>query len=412
MSTPIPDDVWIQITNRLPDIEDVSTVSSVNRTLYDRLRGNPGTWQEHLNASTDTQLQHVASIAPALRETVERLLRLRAMTTLAGTGQSGFSGDGGPAHHATLSTPRSMAVGPDGSLYIADTFNHRIRRIAADGTITTLAGTGQSGFSGDDGPAHHATLHCPEGVAVGPDGTVHIVDTFNHRVRRIAADATITTLAGTGQPGFSGDDGPAHHAQLHFPTNVAVGPDGTVYIADISNHRVRRVTTNGIITTVAGTGQHGYGGDGGPAHHAALAAPRSMAVGPEGSLYIADTFNHRIRRIAADGTITTLAGTGQSGFSGDDGPAHHATLSAPRSLAVRSDGTVYVADMFNHRIRRIAADATITTLAGTGQPGFSGDDGPAHHATLSAPHAVTVGSGGFVHVITGHRLRRFGTPHC
>ncbi|MFE9898609.1 hypothetical protein ACFYPT_40415, partial [Streptomyces sp. NPDC005529] len=268
MTTPIPttpDDVWIQITGRL-NLADLNALMSVDKDLHHRLRTNPRTWQTHLNTCTDTQLTQIADTVPALKKPVQLLLKLRAMTTIAGTGQPDFSGDGGPAHQATLNCPRGVAVGPDGTVYIADTMSSRVRRIGADGIITTLAGTGQNGFSGDGGPARQATLSSPEGVSVGPDGTVYIADTFNQRVRRIGADGIITTLAGTGQPAFGGDGGPAHQALLGYPTSVAVASDGTVYIADTSNQRVRRIGADGIITTLAGTGQPAFGGDGGPAH--------------------------------------------------------------------------------------------------------------------------------------------------
>ncbi|MFE9898614.1 hypothetical protein ACFYPT_40440, partial [Streptomyces sp. NPDC005529] len=353
MTTPIPsipDDVRIQVADGL-DVADIDALMRVDKELRNRLITNPQAWREHLNACTDIQLKNVARAVPALTKTVRQLLKLRAMSTLTGTTESGYTGDGGPAHHATLHIPDGVAVRSDGTVCIADTYNHRIRRVAADGIITTLAGTGEHGFSGDGGSAHKAALAAPEAVAAGADGMVYIADTLNHRVRRIAADGIITTLAGTGQNDFGGDGGPAHRSLLRYPQGVAAGPDGVVYIADTLNQRVRRITADGIITTLAGTGQNGCGGDGRPAHQATLSAPRSVAVGPDGTVYIADTFNHRIRRITADGIITTLAGTGQNGFGGDGGPAHQATLSAPRSVAVGPDGTVYIADTFNHRIR-------------------------------------------------------------
>ncbi|MET7391237.1 NHL repeat-containing protein [Streptomyces sp. NPDC005529] len=413
MTTPIPtipEDVWIQITGRL-NVADLNALMSVDKDLHHRLRTNPRTWQTHLNACTDTQLTQIADTVPALKKPVQLLLELRAMTTIAGTGQPDFSGDSGPAQHAALHFPEGVAVASDGTVYIADTFNHRIRRIGADGIITTLAGTGRNGVAGDDGPAHQATLSAPFGVAVAPDGTVYIADTFNHRIRRIGADGIITTLAGTGQYGYGGDGGPAHQALLRFPEGVAAGSDGTVYIADTSNHRIRRIGADGIITTLAGTGQPDSTGDGGPAHQATLSDPRSVAVNGDGTVYIADTSNHRIRRIGTDNVITTLAGTGRNGFGGDGGPAHQARLATPRSVAVGPGGTVYVADMLNHRIRRIGADNVITTLAGTGRPDSTGDGGSAHQATFSSPHGVAVSPDGLVHVIADSRLRRFGTPH-
>ncbi|MET7391760.1 hypothetical protein ACFYPT_41450 [Streptomyces sp. NPDC005529] len=410
MTTPIPDDVWSGITSRL-DIVDLNALMSVNKHLHDRLRENPRTWQTHLNACTDKQLTQIARTVFALAEPIHGLLKLREMTTLAGTGQPGLRGDGGPARQATLPCPSGVAVSPEGTVYVADLFSNRLRSIRADGTIFTVAGTGHDGYDGDGGPAHRAALHGTEGVAIGPDGTVYVTEAYNHCIRHIRADGTITTLAGTGHEGYGGDGGPARHAQLCYPHSVAVASDGSVYIADTSNHRIRRISADNVISTVAGTGVNGYGGDGGPAHHAQLSAPHSVAVASDGSVYIADTSNHRIRRISADNVISTVAGTGVNGYGGDSGPAHHAQLSAPRTVAVGPNGTVYVADTCNHRIRHIRADGTITTLAGTGHDSYAGDGGPAHLATVSHPRGIAVGPGGLVHITTGSYLRRFGTPH-
>ncbi|MGH8576907.1 MAG: RHS repeat-associated core domain-containing protein, partial [Gammaproteobacteria bacterium] len=223
------------------------------------------------------------------------------ITTVAGTDVCCHGGDGGPATQATLSRPRAIAVGADGTLYIADTESHRIRRVAPDGVITTVAGTGQRGYDGDGGPAAKAKLYYPYGIALGPDGGLYIADTYNQRIRRVGADGVITTVTGTGQGGYGGDGGPAAQAKLYYPYGIAVGADASLYIADFSNYRIRRVGgADGIITTVAGTGgdEEGYSGDGGPAAQATLSYPFGIAVGPDGNLYIADTSNHRIRRVA------------------------------------------------------------------------------------------------------------------
>ncbi|MFE9898336.1 hypothetical protein ACFYPT_38900, partial [Streptomyces sp. NPDC005529] len=219
MTTPdfsVPEDVWVLVTDRL-SVADMNALMSVNRELESALRKNPQAWRQHLTSCNDEQLEHVASVVPALAPAAERLRGLRAMTTVAGEALYGFSGDGGPAYLAMLRTPHGVAVGADGTVYVADTFNHRIRCVTADGTITTLAGTGRPGFGGDGGPAHLATLYTPHGVAVGADGTVYVTERLSHRVRCISADGTITTLAGTGRPGFGGDGGPAHLATLYTP---------------------------------------------------------------------------------------------------------------------------------------------------------------------------------------------------
>ncbi|MEW2042536.1 hypothetical protein AB0885_36920, partial [Streptomyces sp. NPDC005534] len=250
MTTPtplLPDDVWTQITDRL-NAADLNALMSVDKHLHDRLRENPRAWRTHLNDCSDAQLQRIGQTIPTLAAPVDHLLKLRTMTTLAGTGQLGFDGDGGPAREAKLNCPESVAIGRDGTVYVADMANHCVRRIALDGVITTLAGVGQPGYSGDNGPAHQATLHSPHGVTVGLDGTVYIADTFNHCIRRVAVDGTITTHAGTGRPGDGGDNGPADQAALNSPHGLALGPGGSLYIADTCNNRIRRVGSNNTIT--------------------------------------------------------------------------------------------------------------------------------------------------------------------
>jgi len=333
------------------------------------------------------------------------------MTTVAGTSTSGFSGDGGPADEARLSFAGDVALGPDGSLYIADG-NHLIRRVAPDGLITTVAGRVSSGgFSGDGGPADQAEFLFLSGVALGPDGSLYIADAGNNRIRRVAPDGIINTVVGTGIQGFSGDGGPADQARLNNPTGIALSPDGSLYIADASNSRIRRVAPDGLISTIAGTGIQGFSGDGGPADQAKLFFPSSIALGPGGSLYFAEVNNNRIRRITPDGIITTVAGTGGQGFSDDGGPADQAQLNFPRGVAVGPDGSLYIADTANHRIRRVAPDGIISTIAGTGSPIFSGDGGPADQAELNAPWNVALGPDGSLYIADGYnfRIRRIET---
>ena len=245
-----------------------------------------------------------------------------------------------------------------------------------DGKISTIAGNGTSGFSGDDGPASSAQLYYPRGVVVAGDGTLYIADTYNNRIRRVGVDGKISTVAGNGTGGFGGDSGPASSAQLYFPSGVVVAGDGTLYIADSRNRRVRRVGVDGKISTVAGNGSDGFSGDGDPASSAQLSFPNGVAVAGDGTLYIADTYNNRIRRVGVDGKISTVAGNGTSGFSGDGGPASSAQLSSPSGVAVAGDGTLYIADTFNSRIRRVGVDGKISTVAGNGTSDFSGDGGP------------------------------------
>jgi RHS repeat-associated protein len=331
------------------------------------------------------------------------------ITTVAGGGSS--SDDGGLATQAKLSALVGVALGPDGSLYIAGNDDHRVRRVGPDGIITTVAGNGSGGFSGDGGPATQAQLAQPLGVAVGPDGSLYISDHLSHRIRRVGPDGIITTVAGNSPApnifGYSGDGGPATEALLNFPQGVAVGPDNSLYIADFGNGVVRRVGPDGIITTVAGNGFRSDSGDGGLATQAAVARPFGVAVGADSSLYITTEF-HRVRRVGPDGIITTVAGDGSSGFSGDGFQATQAQLFGPVGIAVGPDGSLYVDDSGNGRIRRVGTDGIITTVAGNGTSAFGGDGGPATQAPLSNSQGVAVGPDNNLYVgETGNgRVRR------
>jgi sugar lactone lactonase YvrE len=294
---------------------------------------------------------------------------------------------------ASLAAPAQIAYDTVGNLYIADLNDNVIRKVDLAGIITTVAGTGEQGFSGDGGPATSAQLDSPAGVAVDASGTIYIADTHNHRIRKVSG-GTITTVAGNANAGFSGDGGPATSAMFSDPTALAVDSSGNLYIADTDNHRIRKLSGT-TITTVAGNGEQGFTGDGGAATSAAIDSPNGVAVDASGAIYIGDTHNQRVRFVsAASGTISTLAGTGNKTFSGDNGPGTSASLARPRGLSVDAQGNIYVADSDNNRIRLIASTGSIKTVAGNGSQGFAGDGGPAVNAILDTPRTPAALSGG------------------
>jgi len=301
-----------------------------------------------------------------------RLDRRGRLTVIAGTGEGGFGGDGGPAAKAQLFSPHDLTFDREGNLLIADTFNHRIRRIDRQGVITTVAGNGKAEYSGDNGSALKASLNNPQSIALNLDGALLIADTYNHVVRRIDGNGIITTFAGS-EPGFAGDGGPANRAQISLPMAVAVAPDGSVYISDAGNSRVRRVSPDGEIQTVVGYGPGeglygaGFAGDGGPAAKAKIFSAADLKCDAAGNLYISDSGNNRIR-VVRQGIIQSIAGSGRAGLGGDSGQATAAELNTPQKIAVDKDGQIFIADRANHRIRKIDARGFISTIAGEGKP--------------------------------------------
>ena len=333
------------------------------------------------------------------------------ITTVAGNGIGGYSGDGGPATSAQLNWPYGLAVDGQGSLFIADTFNYRIRKVSSDGVITTVAGNGVRGYSGDGGPATSTSLHYPHGVAVDGQGNLFIADHGNYRIRKVSPDGIITTVAGNGVYGYSGDGGPATSAQLSNTYGLAVDGQGNLFIAEYC--RIRKVGPDGIITTVAGNGTPGYSGDGGPATSAQLnRSIIGVAVDGAGNLFIADHGNYRIRKVSPDGIITTVAGNGVWGYSGDGGPATSTSLHYPHGVAVDGQGNLFIADYGNYRIRKVSSDGIITTVAGNGNGGYSGDEGPATSAQLNMPTAVAVDGQGnlFISDSYTNRVRKVSVP--
>ena len=321
------------------------------------------------------------------------------ITTYAGNGTQGFSGDGGPATDASLNRPAGVAADTAGNLYIVDSYGHRIRKVDTAGVITTVAGNGTPGFSGDGGPATSASLDYPIGIAVDAAGNLYIADSFNGRVRKVdTATGAISTVAGGGSAANLGDDGPATSASFVYPAGVVFDTAGNFYIADQYHDRVRKVTPAGTITTVAGNGTRGFAGDDGPATDASLYFPTGVTVDMAGNLYIADLYNHRVRKVTPAGIISTVAGTGIAGFSGDSGPAANAQLNSPTGVVVDADGNLYIAEQGNARIRKVTPAGIISSVAGNGAWGFSGDGGPAIDAALYGPFGVTLDSAGNLYI--------------
>ncbi len=335
----------------------------------------------------------------------------QTVRTVAGTGEAGFSGDGGPGIRARQANTYGVAVGPDGALYICEVDNHRVRRLDLEtGIISTAAGNGEQGYSGDGGAALEAALNEPYEVRFDREGNMYFVEMQNHIVRRVAAKSgTITTLAGTGKPGYGGDGGPATEALLDHPHSIELDGQGSLYIADIGNHRIRRVDLRtAVIETFAGTGDQAATPDGAPVRGTPLNGPRAIAFDARGDVYVALREGNAVYRIRMKAmTLHHLAGTGKSGYEGDGGPAKHALLSGPKGISVGPGGGVYIADTESHTIRRIDQNnGTITTVAGDGTR-HDGPDGDPLQCGLARPHGVFVDSRGRVYIgdSENHRVR-------
>lgn len=310
---------------------------------------------------------------------------------VAGTGKSGFSGDGGPAAQALLKLPAGLHFDKQGNLYIADRENHRVRKVDTQGVITTVAGNGTAGFSGDGGPATQASLNLPAGVVTDSKGNLYISDRSNNRVRRVDTKGIIQTWAGNGNEGYYNDNGPAVQATLDKPFGLAMDDKNNLYIADRGNNRVRKVTPNGIITTYGGDGGFYFIGDNGPAYKASLAGPTGVALDSKGNLYIADNYNNRVRMIDTLGMIRTVAGTGTQEYNGDSEVARETNLSKVFAVAVDQQDNLIVVDRSHYRIRRIDPQGSkVETIAGNGVKMFAGDGGPATGARLNFPHGIVV----------------------
>jgi sugar lactone lactonase YvrE len=350
----------------------------------------------------------------------EMLDQAVTVTTLAGSGKTGPLGGGyqdGPALSAQFHDPMGLALDAHGNLYVSDWVNHRIRMIAPDGTVTTVAGGGPSGSKGGmvDGPASTARFFGPEGLTVDTQGNVLVADTLNNRIRRISPDGIVTTIAGSGPGtiyGFDGAlvNGPAETARFNDPSDVAVDASGVLYVTDRLNHVIRKITPDGQVSTFAGTGQPGAKDGRGEA--ASFEIPNRIAIDEEGNLYVTEgrfldfgerTYGFRVRRITAQAEVTTLAGTGKPGYQ--DGPTLTVQFNVPIGITIDGQGTIYVADTGAHRIRLISPDGTVSTVAGSGLAGYA--DGPATIAQFWYPTDIAVGDDGSLYVADwkNHRIR-------
>ena len=326
--------------------------------------------------------------------------KAQTIYTLAGNGVAGFSGDSSAASLAEVFGPSGIAVDGAGNSYFADYFNQRIRKINSAGTITTIAGTGTAGFSGDGGLAINAELHNPTGLAVDVIGNIYVADKGNNRVRMINTGGVITTLAGANTGGYTGDNGPASAAELYGPTGVAVDAQGNIYIADRSNNAVRKIDLNGMISTIAGTGAGGFNGDDWPSSTlATLYEPSSVAVDNIGNVYIADQNNNRVRKVDTFHKISTVMGNGVAGYSADGSNAVHSEIYAPSSVAVDRRGNVYISDELNYLIRKMDVNSgEMVTIAGRhGTSGFNGDTGLAVNALIGDCRGLAVDNAGNIY---------------
>jgi sugar lactone lactonase YvrE len=329
------------------------------------------------------------------------------ITTVAGGGQKGL-GDGGLALEARLSSPRFLALDHDGNLYISDEAAGWIRKVGLDGIITTFAGKGGIGDFGDGGPAKDALMESPNGLAFDRNGNLLITDKGNHKIRRVDRNGIITTFAGTGEAGYSGDDGPAISAMLYSPTALTVDPDNNIYVSDTGNHVIRRITPDGTIHTVAGNGLVGSDGDGGSALNARMVAPAGLASDRLGNLYIADENAYRIRKVDLKGVITTVAGNGMEGTRGDGDAAVMASIRQPVDVAVDSAGNIFFSDENSARVRKVDTQGVISTIVGTGIGGFAGDGGSSTQALISWPVGLALDNAGNLYLTDNcnSRIRR------
>lgn len=399
-------DTHNNVIRRVDQTGIISTVAGTGMASYS---GDGPALQVALNSPADVAVDPSGALIIADRANYRvRKVVAGMMTTIGGDGTWGSAGDGGPAYLAALTFPTGVAVDPAGNIFIADTDNHKIRMIGTDGIINTVVGTGEPGFYGDGLHRTVTQLQSPQGVAFDLQGRLLIADTNNSRIRRVDHSGTVSTVAGSGWWGSWGDGGPATAAALQQPMGVTCDGNGNIIVADTANFRIRSVDFLGNISTFAGNGTRSWTGDGGPALAAAFFWNGPMVVDQAGAVYVADTGNHRIRRVDGNGTVTTVAGTGYAGSGADGILAVSSPLSHPMGLAVDAAGNLYVADSDNNRIRKIDSAGIITTVAGNGMPGFNGDGMPAIFSSLNRPVGLTLDAAGNIYVTEydGHRVRK------
>lgn len=337
----------------------------------------------------------------------------QTISTYAGTGSAGYSGSGGPATSAVIYHPHGCTIDAAGNFYFGDYENNCVRKITPAGIITTLAGTGTAGYSSDGTMATAASIYHPFDVAVDASGTVYFTEVVNHIVRKIDAAGQLVTVAGVyGVSGSSGDGGPATAAHFTNPSGIAVDASGNVFVVDQYSHCVRKINTSGIISTIAGTGTVSFSGDGGPATAATLSYPNFINIDNSGNLLLTDNGNHRIRQITPAGIISTIIGNGSTSFSGDGGPATAASLQYPGSAFMDAAGNIWVADNLHNRIRKVNAAGIVSSVAGNGTAGYSGDGGPATAAKINGAVDVVVDAAGSFYIsdFSNNRIRKVAMP--
>ena len=328
--------------------------------------------------------------APFVSSELEEPVPRFSITTVAGTGRRGNTLEDGPAIEALIERPTAVALDSEGNLYIADEQNGLVRMVYPDGTMTIVAGTGSSDPQQEDQAAVLTNLSSAYGVATDGDDNLYILSRGHGKIFRVGEDRIARRIAGSGRSGFGGDGGPALEATLNFPNHLAADTRGNLFVADTGNNRVRKISPEGIISTVVGTGESGFSGDGGPALAARLSVPSAIAIDGAGSLYIADFRNHRIRKVTGDGIITSIAGTGSPRYDGDGRSATECAIGEPCGVAVDSAGYVYIGDQVNNRVRVVTPSGVLHTVAGTGVRGNTGDGGPAELAQISNPDIIAL----------------------